>query len=160
MQVPLRVLMVCLGNICRSPTAHAVFQQRVVAAGLQAAVFVDSAGTGDYHIGAAPDPRTQAAGAQRGYDLSALRARQICAADFENFDYLLAMDEQNLRDLERQCPSAHRHKLRLFMDFAGDHMRSVPDPYYAQAEVFQQVLDLVETAADGLLLHVRSRIAG
>jgi len=157
--VPVRVLMVCLGNICRSPTAQAVFQQRVAAAGLQADVLVDSAGTGDYHIGAAPDPRSRAAGAQRGYDLSALRARQVCAADFDNFDYLLAMDENNLRDLERQCPVAHRHKLFLFMDFADGHGRSVPDPYHAESEAFQQVLDLVEIAADGLLRHIRSRLS-
>jgi protein-tyrosine phosphatase len=156
---PLRVLMVCLGNICRSPTAHAVFQQRLVAAGLHDQVLVDSAGTGDYHIGAAPDVRTRAAGAARGYDMSALRARQVRAEDFLDFDFLLAMDENNLRDLERQCPPAHRHKLRLFMDFANDRGRSVPDPYYGEAESFQQVLDLVECAADGLLLHIRSRLS-
>lgn len=154
---PVRVLMVCLGNICRSPTAHAVFQQRVAEAGLLAQVQVDSAGTGDYHIGAAPDARAVAAGASRGYDLTPLRARQVVASDFETFDLLLAMDENNLRDLQRLCPPAQRHKVQLFMDVAGAQMLSVPDPYYQDAAAFQQVLDLVESAADGLLRHIRSR---
>lgn len=149
--------MVCLGNICRSPTAHAVFQQRLADAGLLARVQVESAGTGDFHIGAAPDVRAVAAGASRGYDLTPLRARQVVASDFETFDLLLAMDENNLRDLQRQSPPAQRDKLQLFMDFAGAGMHSVPDPYYQDAAAFQHVLDLVETAADGLLPHIRSR---
>lgn len=160
MKEPVRVLMVCLGNICRSPTAHAVFQQRVDEAGLQESVLVDSAGTGDYHLGCAPDPRTQAAGAKRGYDLSALRARLVCAHDFETFDMVLAMDENNLRDLRRLCPPGLHHKLQLFMDFAPGAGRVVPDPYYGESEAFEQVLNLVETAADGLLQHVRIRVGG
>ncbi len=157
MTMPVRFLMVCLGNICRSPTAHAVFQQRIEAAGLMASVQVDSAGTGDYHIGAAPDPRTQAAGARRGYDLSRLRARQVGLIDFENFDHILAMDENNLRDLARLCPPEQQHKLQLFMDFAPDCGRSVPDPYYEESEAFERVLDLVEAASDGLLRHILAR---
>lgn len=160
LSAPVKVLMVCLGNICRSPTAHAVFQQRVRAAGLQTQVLVDSAGTGDYHIGAAPDPRTRAAGAKRGYDLEGLRARQVCASDFEVFDYVLAMDDSNLRELARQCPPEHRHKLRLFLEFSESSVRSVPDPYYGDADGFEQVLDLVEAGADALLRHLRSRARG
>ena len=160
MKDPVSVLMVCLGNICRSPTAHAVFQQHVNDAGLQARVLVDSAGTGDYHLGCAPDPRTQAAGARRGYDLSALRARLVRGDDFEKFDLVLAMDENNLRDLTRLCPPALHHKLQLFMDFAPGAGRTVPDPYYGESEAFEQVLDLVEAAADGLLQHLRTRGGG
>ncbi len=152
------VLMVCLGNICRSPTAHAVFLQRVASAGLQTQIQVDSAGTGDYHIGAAPDARAISAGATRGYDLTGLRARQVRASDFEHFDLLLAMDDNNLRDLQRQCPPAHRHKLHLFMAFAGSQNSSVPDPYYEDAPAFQHVLDLAESAADGLLAHIRANL--
>ena len=155
MSKSVRVLMVCLGNICRSPTAHAVFQQRAASAGLQTQVQVDSAGTGDYHIGAAPDARAISAGATRGYDLRGLRARQVRASDFEHFDLILAMDDNNLRDLQRQCPSAHQHKLHMFMNFAGSENRSVPDPYYNDAAAFQHVLDLAERAADGLLAHIR-----
>ncbi len=158
MKPVVRVLMVCLGNICRSPTAHSVFAQRVVEAGLQERVQVDSAGTGDWHIGHAPDARSRAAAAQRGYDMSALRARQVRARDFHDFDLLLAMDENNLRDLQRLAPPEHRHKVRLFMDFAELEERSVPDPYYGEAEDFQRVLDLVETAADGLLRHLRQQL--
>jgi protein-tyrosine phosphatase len=158
MKASVRVLMVCLGNICRSPTAHIVFAQRVLEAGLQERVRVDSAGTGDWHIGHPPDARSQTAAAQRGYDMSALRARQVRARDFQDFDLLLAMDENNLRDLQRLAPPEHRHKLRLFMDFADLEERSVPDPYYGEAQDFQRVLDLVETAADGLLRHLRQQL--
>ncbi len=158
MKASVRVLMVCLGNICRSPTAHIVFAQRVLEAGLQERVRVDSAGTGDWHIGHPPDARSQTAAAQRGYDMSALRARQVRARDFQDFDLLLAMDENNLRDLQRLAPPEHRHKLRMFMDFADLEERSVPDPYYGETQDFQRVLDLVETAADGLLRHLRQQL--
>jgi protein-tyrosine phosphatase len=158
MTAPVRVLMVCLGNICRSPTAHIVFAQRVAEAGLQARVLVDSAGTGDWHIGHPPDARSRAAAAQRGYDMTALRARQVQPQDFHVFDLLLAMDEHNLRDLQLLALPEHRHKLRLFMDFAELDERSVPDPYYGQVQDFQRVLDLVETAADGLLRHLRQQL--
>lgn len=155
MQSPqVKVLMVCLGNICRSPTAHAVFAQRVDAAGLAHRIEVDSAGTGDWHIGHKPDSRAREAGARRGYDLDSLRARQVCADDFSEFDYILAMDENNLRDLQQLSPPQLRHKIRLFMEFSGSKVRAVPDPYYGGPEGFEQVLDLVEETCDRLLAHI------
>ena len=156
MQSPqVKVLMVCLGNICRSPTAHAVFAQRVGAAGLIHRIEVDSAGTGDWHIGHKPDNRAREAGARRGYDLDSLRARQVCADDFSRFDYILAMDENNLRYLQQLSHPQLRHKIRLFMEFSDSKERAVPDPYYGGPEGFEQVLDLVEAASDGLLDHIR-----
>src|SRR5688572_17074702 len=113
------VLFVCTGNICRSPTAEAVFKHCVEEAGLAARIVSDSAGTHDYHVGEAPDPRTQAAARRRGYELCELRARRVRKDDFERFDYVLAMDEANLRTLERLCPQEHAHKLKLFLDFGG-----------------------------------------
>jgi protein-tyrosine phosphatase len=148
------VLFVCTGNICRSPTAEAVFKHCVVEAGLAARIVSDSAGTHDYHIGEAPDPRTQAAARRRGYELGELRARHVRRDDFERFDYVLAMDEANLRALERLCPRQHAHKLKLFLDFGGSSLREVPDPYYGGPEGFERVLDLVEAAAQGLLRHL------
>jgi protein-tyrosine phosphatase len=151
----LRILMVCLGNICRSPTAEAVLRAKLAAAGLAGAVTVDSAGTGGWHVGAPPDPRAIAHGARRGYDLAALRARQVDEADFERFDLILAMDGDNLADLEAACPPQHRRRLRLLMDFAaGDPGRAVPDPYLQGPESFERVLDLVEVACDGLLAQL------
>jgi protein-tyrosine phosphatase len=126
-----RVLFVCLGNICRSPTAEAVFREllRREAAGL--AVDVDSAGTHGYHAGEPPDARAIAAAARRGIDMSDLRARMLEAADFERFDLVLAMDQQNFRRLQRLAPAAYRNRLRLFLDYAPDlGRREVPDPYY------------------------------
>jgi low molecular weight protein-tyrosine phosphatase len=149
--VTVNVLFVCLGNICRSPTAHAVFQQLVEAHRLQHAIRVDSAGTGDWHIGAAPDQRATAAGAKRGYDLSVLRARQIEAADFQRYQYILAMDQQNLRDLHQLRPADYRGELALLLNYAQSVEREVPDPYYGAGEGFERVLDLVEQAANGLL---------
>lgn len=145
------VLFVCLGNICRSPTAHAVFQQLVDAGGLSAAIHVDSAGTGDWHIGKAPDRRSAATAATRGYDLSALRARQVEARDFEHYHYILAMDLKNLRDLQALRPSSYRGELSLFLNYGQSPAREVPDPYYGEGQGFEQVLDLVESAAAGLL---------
>ncbi|MGA0611865.1 low molecular weight protein-tyrosine-phosphatase [Caldimonas sp. KR1-144] len=151
-----RVLLVCMGNICRSPTAEGVLRARLAAAGLADRVEVDSAGTHDYHVGAPPDHRSQAHAARRGVDLSALRARQICAADFERFDLLLAMDHDNLALLEEACPGPHlRAKLGLLMRFgpqAGSEV--VPDPYYGGPAGFDHVLDLVEAASDGLVKHL------
>jgi len=153
------VLFVCTGNICRSPTADGVFRYLVREAGLEARVRVDSAGTHDYHVGEPPDERTQAHALRRGYDLSALRARQVVGEDFERFDLLLAMDRGHLRILQRLAPPAHRHKLRLFMDFATTRRRDeVPDPYYGGARGFDEVLDMVEDAARGLLEELRTRI--
>ena len=154
-----KVLFVCMGNICRSPTAEGVFKRHVAEAGLEGRVLSDSAGTHDYHVGDPPDPRAQRAAAGRGYDLSALRGRQVGRGDFAEFDYVLAMDEANLLVLTRQCPPQHAHKVRLFLEFGPDPgSREVPDPYYGGAQGFERVLDLVEHASRGLLAHVRLRI--
>lgn len=152
------VLFVCLGNICRSPTAHGVFLQHVQRLGLQDRIIVDSAGTGDWHIGRAPDQRTAAAALRRGYDLSALRARQVVPDDFAQFEYILAMDVENLRNLQRLCPSDFNGELKLFLEYSGDPAYSeVPDPYYGDAADFERVVDLVENAATGLLQHIVAR---
>ncbi len=151
MSTPVRVLFVCLGNICRSPTAHGVFQQWITQRGFKELIAVDSCGTGDWHIGHAPDKRSAAAALVRGYDLSALRARQVAADDFQRFDYILAMDTANLRDLQRMRPHDFRGELALFLDYAGIDVREVPDPYYGEADGFDHVLDLVEQASEGLL---------
>ncbi len=157
MAATIKVLMVCLGNICRSPTAEGVFRAQLQQAGLAEHIHVDSAGTSDWHVGAAPDPRSIRHAAGRGYDLSSLRARQVSAQDFDDFDYILAMDRQNLRDLEARCPPAQRHKLALFLQHGGSTHDEVPDPYEYGAESFEQVLDLVEAASRGLLELLRSR---
>ena len=147
-----RVLFVCLGNICRSPTAHGVFESQVRANNLQYEVEVDSCGTGDWHVGKPPDSRATAAALQRGYDLSSLRARQFSVTDFDNFDYILAMDGQNLADLQRLQPANFAGHLGLFLDFAeGTDLVEVPDPYYGGADGFTGVLALVESASAGLL---------
>lgn len=146
------ILMICMGNICRSPTAEGVLRARLAAAGLAEQVRVDSAGTHAYHVGEPPDERSQRHAARRGYDLSAQRARAVAAADFERFDLLLAMDWDNLALLQAQCPTVHQHKLRRLMEFgqaAGSDI--VPDPYYGGATGFDRVLDLVEVACDGLI---------
>ncbi|MDR8729850.1 low molecular weight protein-tyrosine-phosphatase [Burkholderia pseudomultivorans] len=154
------ICFVCLGNICRSPTAEGVMRHQVEAAGLAGGIDVDSAGTGDWHVGEPPDTRAQAAARLRGYDLSALRARQVSAADFERFDLLLAMDEANLAELRRRCPPQHRDKVRLLMEFApGAAETEVADPYFGGAQGFEQVLDQVERACEGLLQTLRTRIA-
>jgi protein-tyrosine phosphatase len=150
------VLFVCMGNLCRSPMAEGVFRQHVAQAGLDGLIVIDSAGTHDYHIGDPPDPRAQRAAGRRGYDLSALRGRQVSPADFTEFDYVLAMDEMNLRALKRLCPPRHAHKLRLLMEFgASAKLREVPDPYYGDEQGFELVLDLAEQASQGLLEHLR-----
>ena len=153
-----KVLFVCLGNICRSPTAEGVFKRLVKDAGLEKVITSDSAGTGDYHIGDPPDPRAQAAAAKRGYDLSPLRGRQVTRKDFAEFDYVLAMDEWNLRDLRLMCPREHAHKVMRFTDFCSTGACRVPDPYGGGPQGFEHVLDLVEDAAQGLLHHIRSEI--
>ncbi|MGN7983151.1 low molecular weight protein-tyrosine-phosphatase [Burkholderia sp. 22313] len=154
------ICFVCLGNICRSPTAEGVMRHQVDAAGLADRIAIDSAGTGDWHVGEPPDTRAQAAARMRGYDLSALRARQVSTADFERFDLLLAMDEANLAELRRRCPPEHRGKVRLLMEFApGVAETEVADPYFGGAQGFEQVLDQVERACAGLLDSLRSRPA-
>ncbi|MDH4151088.1 MAG: low molecular weight phosphotyrosine protein phosphatase [Betaproteobacteria bacterium] len=151
------VLFVCMGNICRSPTAEGVFRHLLEQQGMTEQVLTDSAGTHDYHIGAPPDLRAQAAAARRGYDLSMLRARQVTPADFERFDYVLAMDEANLGELLPLCPDASRDRLRLLLEFAEEvERRDVPDPYYGGEQGFEDVLDLVENAARGLLAHIKN----
>lgn len=154
--IAFRVLMVCMGNICRSPTAEGVLRARLAAAGLAERVEVDSAGTHDYHVGAPPDHRSQRHAARRGIDISTLRGRQVCAADFERFDLLLAMDHDNLEMLEESCPGPHlRHKLGLLMQFAEPAgSMVVPDPYYGGSAGFERVLDLVEAASEGLVKHL------
>jgi len=153
-----KVLFVCLGNICRSPTADGIFRQLVAREKLEQKILVDSAGTGDWHIGKAPDSRTVAAAHQRGYDLSILRARQVNTKDFAEFDYVLAMDKSNLLDLQRMKPSTYTGHLGLFLEFGvrGDY-HEVPDPYYGGNDGFELVLDLVEDAAQGLLNHIRNK---
>lgn len=147
-----RVLFVCLGNICRSPTAHGVFASLVDRRGHSHRVEVDSCGTGDWHVGEAPDARAAAEAAARGYDLSLLRARQVHARDFGHYDYILAMDRQNLADLQRLCPPDYAGHLGLFLSFAeGVGVEEVPDPYYGGSQGFAEVLDLVEAASEGLL---------
>jgi protein-tyrosine phosphatase len=148
------VLFICLGNICRSPTAEGVFRRLATEAGLEDRIVVDSAGTGDYHIGSPPDERACEVAARRGYDLAALRARQVSRTDFEAFDYILAMDEQNMRVLKRLAPKEHAHKVRLFTEFSSRPTPAVPDPYGGGPEGFELVLDLVEDAARGLLRHI------
>lgn len=153
------VLFVCMGNLCRSPMAEGVFRHHVKLAGLDDRIIIDSAGTHDYHVGDPPDPRAQRAAGRRGYDLSMLRGRQVSRADFDEFDYLLAMDRMNLRVLERLCPTKHGHKLKLFLEFRSDPGPSeVPDPYYGGDQGFEHVLDMVEEAAQGLLDHLRQQM--
>jgi len=155
----IKVLFVCMGNICRSPTATAVFMHHVAQAGLADKIASDSAGTLDYHVGEPPDARAQLAARLRGYDLSTLRGRQVSHRDFADFDYLLAMDENILHALVRLSPPQHAHKLKLFMEFSAiAGSREVPDPYYSGPKVFEQVLDMVEQAAQGLLRHLRAQI--
>ena len=154
-----KVLFVCLGNICRSPTADGIFRELIKREKLDQKIIVDSAGTGDWHIGKAPDSRTVAAAKKRGYDLSVLRARQVITADFDEFDYVLAMDNSNLRDLHSLRPTHFSGHLGLFLDFGlRKTHREVPDPYYGDHDGFELVLDLVEEAAEGLLAHIRQRL--
>jgi protein-tyrosine phosphatase len=149
---PVRVLMVCLGNICRSPTAEGVLRERLRMQGLHGQVEVDSAGTGDWHIGSAPDARSQRHAQRRGYDLSGLRARQVIEADFHRFDLVLAMDEDNLSDLERLKPRGAAAELRLFAAI------EVPDPYQGGPDGFERVLDIVERGCDALIADLRGRL--
>lgn len=162
-----RVLLVCLGNICRSPTAHGVFQQRLIEQGLQQQVEVDSAGTAAWHVGRSPDPRSIAAAAKQGYDLSELRARQVQRQDFDHYDYVLAMDSSNLADLQALCPDNYGGELSLFLRYStglgnrqgADDSLQVPDPYYGDGDGFLRVITLVEQASDGLLSHIISKHA-
>ncbi len=153
-----KVLFVCLGNICRSPTAEGVFRTLVEREGLGDQVEIDSAGTGSWHVGGSPDKRAQAAALKRGIDLSGQRARQAKAADFGRFDYVLAMDSDNHHDLSGLCPRGEEHRLHMFLDFAPEvKERNVPDPYYGEGGGFEAVLDMIEAASQGLLADIREK---
>jgi len=153
------VLFVCMGNICRSPTAEGVFRKCVEEAGLAHLVHIDSAGTHAYHIGEPPDRRSQIHADRRGYDLSTLRARKVAVEDFEHFDHILAMDHDNLALLQTACPPQYRHKLALFMQYARKSGSDVvPDPYYGNGTGFDLVLDYVEDASEGLLEALRRNL--
>ena len=152
------VLFVCLGNICRSPTAEGIIQGIVNDAGLSDKIGIDSAGTSDWHAGYSPDPRSQKAALSRGCDISHLRGRQVETGDFAAFDYILPMDQQNFIDLEALRPADFNGELKLFLDYSEQsHFREVPDPYSLGADAFERVLDLVEDASRGLLAEIRSR---
>jgi protein-tyrosine phosphatase len=154
----MRILFVCMGNICRSPSAEGVFRSLVAARAPQLSVELDSAGTHDYHVGEPPDERSIAAARRRGIDLSTLRARTVKAGDFDYYDLILAMDEQNLRELRRRAPAQRHDRIRLMMEFVpAATTRAVPDPYYGGPQGFEQVLDLLEEAAEGLLSEMLSR---
>jgi len=147
-----RVLFVCLGNICRSPTAEGVLRHLAALEAPDLALDIDSAGIADYHIGAPPDPRSQRAALRRGIDISGLHARQVAADDFARFDLILAMDVENLRELQALRPRHSRAAVKLFLEYAPDlELRDVPDPYYRDAAAFEEVLDLTTAASRGLL---------
>lgn len=155
MSAPVSVLFVCLGNICRSPTAEGVLRRDLAAAGLASRCKVDSAGTAAWHVGKEPDKRAQVAARARGVELSALRARQVVLDDFRRFDYIFAMDKSNLSDLGSFCPPAAQSKLRLFLECdPTSPEREVPDPYYGEGDGFEKVLDLIEGASRALVTEV------
>jgi protein-tyrosine phosphatase len=153
----MKILFVCLGNICRSPTAEIVFRKIAAREAPDLRLEIDSAGTAGYHIGSPPDSRTRQAALRRGYDMSAIRARVVEPQDFGRFDLILAMDRQNFDTLQQRAPASAHSRIRLFLEFAPDaETKEVPDPYYGGPNGFEEVLDLVEAAARGLLEHVRT----
>ena len=157
----LRILFICMGNICRSPTAEGVLRAKVAQVGLQRLVKIDSAGTHNFHPGSSPDDRSQQHALQRGYDLSQLRARQIVDSDYAQFDMIFAMDWDNLALLQAECPPQHAHKLQLFMQHADQSRAAgeiVPDPYHCGDSGFEHVLDLLEQASDGLVNKLLIRL--
>ena len=152
-------LFVCLGNICRSPTAQGIFEKHLADAGLSDQVRVDSAGTGDWHVGHAPDPRATEVAAGEGVDLTPQRARQVTPEDFHRFDLILAMDRSNLADLEAMAPADSRARVRLLLSYARHaDVDEVPDPYYGGASGFSRVIDLISDASDGLIRDLRTRL--
>ena len=153
-----RILFVCIGNICRSPTAQGVFERLVAENELLEHIEIDSAGTHAYHIGERPDERASAAALKRGVDLSTQKARKVSPDDFHVFDYVIAMDSSNYEDLASRCPPEHKSKLSLFLEYAETlEATEVPDPYYGGATGFERVLDLIEKAAAGLLAEIRKQ---
>lgn len=154
----MRVLFVCLGNICRSPTAEAVFRQQLSSAGLDVQVAVDSAGTSDWHVGKPADTRTRLAAQRRGYDMAALRGRQVQVEDFSRFDLILAMDASNMAELQALQPADSHAELDLYLRRYQLALDEMPDPYYGGEEGFEHVLDLAEQAAACLLAEVRGRL--
>ena len=152
-----RVLFVCMGNICRSPTAHAVFRQQVLEASLSDQIEIDSAGTHGYHIGNPPDARATATARQRGIEMSDLNARQVSVADFTHFDYIAAMDNDNLRLLKASCPQGEQQRLSLMLDWTTGWGDEVPDPYYGGDSGFEHVFDMLTDACGGLLAAIVSR---
>ena len=152
-----KVLFVCMGNICRSPTAEGVFRHKVNLATLDSQISIDSAGTHAYHVGNPPDGRAQNAAIKREVDLSDQRARRVSADDFIDFDYVIAMDESNRSDLLDLCPAEHADRIHLFLDFSSCDATEVPDPYYGQGRGFEIVLNLVEDASEGLLKHIQTQ---
>ncbi len=148
----IKVLFVCMGNICRSPTAEGVFVKLLKEHALEDLFVIDSAGTHAYHVGEPPDPRSQQAALERDVQLAHLRARKVIMGDFDDFDYLLAMDDDNYVTLINACPEAHKHKIRYFLDYAPQlKVREVPDPYYGGPYGFERVLDMIEFASQGFL---------
>lgn len=154
-----KVLFVCMGNICRSPTAEGVFRQMLIEAKLDQEVQVDSAGTHAYHLGKSPDPRATSAASKRGYDISDLVSRQVTAEDFRDSDMILAMDWDNMSLLQQQCPRQYSHKIQLMMRYATEHDEAtVPDPYYGGPDGFDTVLNYIEDSCTGLIEVLRKRI--
>ena len=156
-EVQIKVLMVCLGNICRSPTAEAVFRTKVQTENLESHILIESAGTGSWHIGEPPDKRSMQAAIIRDYDMSSQRARQVSLQDMEEFDYIYAMDKQNLQDLLEMCAPELQHKISLFLKQGNSEYEEVPDPYYSGGDGFELVLDLIDEASDSLLSALVSR---
>jgi protein-tyrosine phosphatase len=154
----IKVLFVCMGNICRSPTAEGVFTQLIKTQQLPAHFEINSAGTHAYHIGEQPDYRAQQAAQTRGINLSHQRARKVIYADFEDYDYLLVMDDDNYQTLSNYCPAQYQHKIHYFLDYAPElNCREVPDPYFGGDNGFEKVLDMIETASTGFL-HTLTRL--
>ena len=150
--------MVCMGNICRSPLAHGLFEVLIDKEGLSDRVLVDSAGTHAYHVGEQPDPRSQKTALRHGIDLSTQRARRVDQGDFEKFDYILAMDRDNFSILMNSAPAEHQHKIRLFLEYAPERSEEeVPDPYYGGPDGFDKVFEMVEAAVSGLMADIRSQ---
>lgn len=158
----IKIVFVCLGNICRSPTAEAVMRNKLIKAGLFGRVAVDSAGTSGYHVGSGSDSRSQLAAAERDIDMSMIRSRQIMLRDYQEADYLLAMDRSNLDKLIRAKPADSKAEIKLLMEFAEKQSQwpdEVPDPYYGGEQGFENVLDMIEDACDGLLRQIQKRLA-